>query len=236
MTSSEELKQVILQYGLIKGNDQINTLLVDRVVAILLREFELKRLNPVELVGGPIDLSASTKPTSSSSDSAPAKNDTGTEAQTPSRPKKSLEEQMAETKEAMARPLERPNNPPASQRLREGQTAAPSPQLSHFQGVIHKVTDSQSSVPRRDSSARSLSGSGDANSEESDVEVDESDSGVEGIVDVNDTDLAGLFPSGPPVVTNAKDAAALRRVLPKTLDSDEDPGERGKQRSIRRMS
>lgn len=157
------------------------------------------------------------------------------------RPPKTPEEQAQEVEAEMKRPLPRPEEP-TGKRLRDGQIAPATAQRSHFQKVIKGVVDRQSETLAERASAREeVSDEGvrqidqiPTNEGFDEVEVRE-ETGVDSIVDIHDSDLKGLFPPEIGVISNPKDARALMSSLPKRLDSDQDPSQKGKQRSIRRV-
>lgn len=263
----EDLKQTIRQYGLIKGNEEINEALIDRVATIIFREFEIQKLIPLRLAGGPIDLSnfgsgqtsdnllkretvtaAAITPSSLEINSASVSSESTTVdplfTGNPSRvlrPPKTPEEQMREVEAEMRKPLPKPEVL-SERRLKDGQIAPVTIQRSHFQKVIKGVIDKQSEALAERALARQETSEENHRREDSstlgenldEVEVQE-EAGVDSIVDLHDTDLKGLFPSEIGPVGNPKDARALMNVLPKKLDSDQDPLQRGKHRSIRRV-
>lgn len=268
----EDLKQTIRQYGLIKGNEGINEALIDRVATIIFREFEVQKLIPLQLAGGPIDLTnfgsnqtsdnflkretaaevAAAAPSSPRTDSAPVSSEIATVVASPvggpsrvPRPPKTPEEQAQEVEAEMKRPLSKPEEL-SGRKLRDGQIAPATAQRSHFQKVIKGVTDKQSEALAERASERASvreEVSEEIHQREQspmlgesldEVEVQE-ETGVDSIVDLHDTDLKGLFPPEIGPVSNPKDARALMSALPKRLDSDQDPSQRGKQRSIRRV-
>lgn len=55
----ESLRKVLSSYGLVKDNDELNNRLIDRVVKIVLKEFELK--NKFEVDDGPISISGASE-------------------------------------------------------------------------------------------------------------------------------------------------------------------------------
>lgn len=258
----EDIKNVLRQYVLIKGNDAINETLIDRVSHIMLREFEVRPLSPFVLQGGPIDLSsfggqtqqsqptqeaapvaaAPTSPrsrmTSGSSDTA----DVGASPVKQVRPPKSHEEQIEEVEAARqtAAPPVPSEEERASMRPAEGQRAVPTAQQSHFSDVINKVT---AKIPDNARKSGALPQDYDEMVEESlndqmggeEIEVSE-EGGSEHVVDVSDTDLQGIFgdvQGAAPV--NPKDALALQRALPRRLDDSSEGQTQGKNRSISRV-
>jgi hypothetical protein len=264
----EDLKQTIRQYGLIKGNEGINEALIDRVATIVFREFEVQKLIPLQLAGGPIDLSnfgsnqtsdnfskretatevVAAAPSFPRTEMVPVSSEIATVVASPVgspsraiRPPKTPEEQAQEVEAEMKKPLSRPEEP-SGRRMRDGQIAPSTAQRSHFQKVIKGVTDRQSETLAERASAREDVSEELHQREQSPmlgenldfVEVQE-ETGVDSIVDLHDTDLKGLFPPEVGPVSNPKDARALMNALPKRLDSDQDPSQRGKQRSIRRV-
>lgn len=263
----EDLKQTIRQYGLIKGNEEINEALIDRVATIIFREFEIQKLIPLQLAGGPIDLTnfgsnqtsdnllkretatevvAAATPFSPKTDSVPVSSEIASVVSPPVRepsqalrPPKTPEEQAQEVEAEMKKPLSKPEEL-SERKLRDGQIAPATAQRSHFQKVIKGVTDRQSEALAERASER-VSVETHQREQSSileegldEVEVQE-ETGVDSIIDLHDTDLKGLFPPEIGPISNPKDARALMSVLPKRLDSDQDPLQRGKQRSIRRV-
>jgi hypothetical protein len=66
----ESLRKVLNSYGLVKDNDELNNRLIERVVKIVLKEFELR--NKFEVDDGPISISGSSE--TKSTPSRPAAN------------------------------------------------------------------------------------------------------------------------------------------------------------------
>lgn len=260
--SVDEIKDVLRQYVLVKGNDAINEALVDRVAKIMLREFDVISLSGLSLGGGPIDLSNLTTADSreqaqeviAAAPSSPrdrvgsVSSEAADVVASPvkqARPPKSHEEQVQEVEAERHSPP--PPIPNEEERLKsrpaEGQRAVSTAQQSHFHEVINKVTAKIPDSAKRsgalpqdydDMVEESLNDQVGSVDEEV-VEVSEGSEGSEQVTDVSDTDLQEMFGSPGETIANPKDAIALQRALPRRLDDSSEASTQGNNRSISRI-